>query len=75
MCKLDVKVVPWRFHGQATTNRLFMTFNEVRHAKNGYDFVDGLKAGERMVYWRVPEWESVIANEGIHSIDDSIWPD
>ena len=75
MNKLDVRDVPWRFHGKASPHHLFMTFNEVRHAKNGNNILDGLKAAKRAEYWRVPDWELVIANEGLEPIDYSVWPD
>lgn len=75
MNRLDIRDVPWRFHGKASPHHLFTTFNEVRHAKNGNNFLDGLKAAQRREYWRIPEWELAIANEGLEPIDYSVWPE
>ncbi len=75
MNKLDVRDVPWRFHGKSSPHHLFMTFNEFRNARNGNNFLDGLKAAQRVEYWRVPEWELVIADEGTEPIDYRIWPE
>ena len=75
MTKLDIKDVCWRFHGKASPHHLFTTFNEIRHAKNGHNFLDGLKTQQRVQYWRLPEWELVIAKEGVLPLDDKVWPE
>lgn len=75
MTKLDVKDTHWRFHGKASPHYLVMTFNEMRYAKSGRNLLEGIRQTKRNEFWQVPEWEVVIANEGLHNVDMSIWPD
>ena len=75
MHKLDVKDSHWRFHGKASPYHLVMMFNDMRFARNGSNVFEGLRQTKRNEYWMVPEWEIVIANEGLHNVDFSIWPD
>ena len=75
MQKLDVKDSHWRFHGKASPYHLVMMFNDLRFARNGSNIFEGLRKTKRNEYWLVPEWEVVIANEGLHNVDFSVWPD
>jgi hypothetical protein len=75
MTKLDVKDTHWRFHGKASPHHLVMIFNEMRYAKSGRNILEGIRQSKRNEYWQVPEWEIVIANEGLHNVDFSLWPD
>jgi len=75
MNKLDVKDSHWRFHGKASPYHLVMMFNEMRYSRNGTNVLEGIRQTKRNEYWLVPEWEIVIANEGLHNVDFSIWPD
>lgn len=75
MHKLDVKDSHWRFHGKASPYHLVMMFNDMRFARNGSNVFEGLRQTKRNEYWMVPEWEIVIANEGLHNVDLSIWPE
>ena len=75
MNKLDIKESSWRFHGKASPHHLIMTLNELRHAAGGRNLLDGLSKNKRREYWQVPEWELVIAQEGIHPVNPSLWPD
>ncbi|ORY27181.1 hypothetical protein BCR39DRAFT_445399, partial [Naematelia encephala] len=75
MNKLDIRGQPWRFHGKASPHHLFLMFNELRRNKDSHNFMEALSQTKRPQYWQVPEWEVVIANEGLHPIDYSVWPD
>ena len=75
MSNLDVKDTPWRFHGKASPHHLCMAFNEMRFAQNGTNLFENLKHTRRAQYWQVPEWENVIANEGLKNVDFAIWPE
>ncbi|KAK8869739.1 hypothetical protein IAR55_000307 [Kwoniella newhampshirensis] len=76
MTKLDVRDAHWRYHGKASGAHLMRTFHELKYEDpNSTRFVDGINTNKRPAYWQVPEWEVVIANEGLHPLDWSIWPD
>ena len=75
MNKLDLKESSWRFHGKASPHHLIMTLNELRHAAGGKNLLEGLSANKRKEYWQVPEWEVVIAQEGVRPVNSSLWPD
>ena len=74
MNKLDLKESSWRFHGKASPHHLIMTLNELRHAAGGRNLLEGLSKNKRKEYWQVPEWEVVIAQEGIRPVNSAIWP-
>lgn len=78
MKKLDIRDQPWRYHGKASTHHLFLTLNAVRREDQRHleaNMLERIKRSQRPQYWHVPEWEISIANEGLQSIDYSIWPD
>ena len=77
MSKLDIKDTPWRFHGKASPHHLLLTFREIRYTNGSSDdsLLAGIQKNMRKEYWRVPEWEAVIASENLHPIDYSIWPE
>ncbi|WWD15991.1 hypothetical protein CI109_100415 [Kwoniella shandongensis] len=76
MSKLDVRDAHWRYHGKASGAHLMRTFHELKY--RGLDtthLVEGINSNKRPEYWQVPEWEVVIANEGLNPLDWSIWPE
>lgn len=76
MSKLDVRDAHWRYHGKASGAHLMRTFHELKYRDlNTSQFVDSINSNKRQEYWQVPEWEVVIANEGLNPLDWSIWPD
>lgn len=80
MDKLQMKDEHWRFHGKASGAHLMHMITELKYkSQGGYNhfhptFLDGLAGTKREQYWRVPEWEKVIAQDDIRPVDWSIWP-
>nr|XP_019042276.1 hypothetical protein I302_08877 [Kwoniella bestiolae CBS 10118]OCF21206.1 hypothetical protein I302_08877 [Kwoniella bestiolae CBS 10118] len=81
MSKLDVRDTVWRYHGKASGAHLMRTFHELKYnqqqqnAIEQKDFLEEVNKHKRHQYWQLPEWELVIANEGIRSLDLSLWPE
>ncbi|WVQ78345.1 hypothetical protein IAT38_000430 [Cryptococcus sp. DSM 104549] len=78
MSQLNVRDAHWRYHGKASGAHLMRTFNDLKYHNSGVmnpGFVEGMNKAKRQQYWQVPEWELVIANEGLRPLDYSSWPD
>ncbi|WWC69403.1 uncharacterized protein I206_103342 [Kwoniella pini CBS 10737] len=77
--KLNVKDAVWRYHGKASGAHLMRTFHELKYTQQDpsdkRDFLEEVNRNKRSQYWQLPEWELVIANEGIRSLDLSLWPE
>ncbi|ORX39924.1 fungal-specific transcription factor domain-domain-containing protein [Kockovaella imperatae] len=74
MNKLDLRETPWRFHGKASVSHLIVQVNEMRFSVTGRNGIDGIKQLKRDEYWMIPEWELVVAQDTVRSLDESIWP-
>ncbi|WVF72208.1 hypothetical protein IAT40_007020 [Kwoniella sp. CBS 6097] len=78
MQKLNIREAQWRYHGKASGAHLMRTFHDLKYhnqpIKDGKDFLDDVSKSKRMQFWQIPEWELVIANEGIRPLDPAIWP-
>ncbi|WWD01334.1 hypothetical protein V866_008277 [Kwoniella sp. B9012] len=78
MSKLNVRDTIWRYHGKASGAHLMRTFHELKYTRQDNekrDFLEEVNKHKRHQYWQLPEWELVIANEGIRSLDLSLWPE
>ncbi|WWC61049.1 uncharacterized protein I303_103627 [Kwoniella dejecticola CBS 10117] len=77
--KLNVKDAVWRYHGKASGAHLMRIFHELKYTqqdpRDKKDFLEEVNRKKRTQYWQLPEWELVIANEGIRSLDLSLWPE
>jgi hypothetical protein len=79
MNHLDVKDEQWRFHGRASGAHLVRDVNDLKYGRDHFErgmnpFLANLKTTKRDQYWQVPEWEVVIATEGLQPIDSDVWP-
>lgn len=76
MQRLDIHDGSWRFHGKASGAHLIRMFNTLKYkAEEGPTaFLERVAHVKRQEYWHVPEWEVVVANEGVRPVDYSIWP-
>ncbi|OCF36652.1 hypothetical protein I316_01905 [Kwoniella heveanensis BCC8398] len=78
MQKLNIREAQWRYHGKASGAHLMRTFQDLKYhnqpVKDGKDFLDDVNKSKRTQFWQIPEWELVIANEGIRPLDPAIWP-
>ncbi|WVR05193.1 hypothetical protein IAU60_002205 [Kwoniella sp. DSM 27419] len=80
MHKMSVRDAQWRYHGKASGAHLMRTFQALKYEKHETggdvrDFLHEVNRNKRAHFWQIPEWELVIANEGVRSLDYSIWPD
>lgn len=75
MSKLEVKDVSWRFHGKASGAHLMRVISDLKFGEGSPRMFELLSAKKRNEYWMVPEWEIVIAQEGVNPIDWSTWPE
>ncbi|WWC89980.1 uncharacterized protein L201_004910 [Kwoniella dendrophila CBS 6074] len=79
LSKLNVKDTAWRYHGKASGAHLMRTFHELKYMNPSQgetkDFLAEVNKNKRSQYWLLPEWELVIANEGIRSLDLALWPE
>lgn len=76
MNRLDIHDGSWRFHGKSSIAHLIKQFNNLKYKqadKPAY-FLERVANVKREEYWKVPEWEVVVANEGVRPVDYSIWP-
>jgi hypothetical protein len=74
MTKLEVKDVSWRFHGKASGAHLMHVITELKYGAGSTHLLDVVARTKRDEYWKVPEWEKVIGQEGVFPIDWSTWP-
>lgn len=75
MSKLEVKDVSWRFHGKASGAHLMHVITELKYGAGSTHLLDVVANNKRDEYWKIPEWELVIAQEGVYPTDWSTWPD
>jgi hypothetical protein len=75
MSKLEVKDVSWRFHGKASGAHLMHVITELKYGAGSTHLLDVVANNKRDEYWKIPEWELVIAQEGVFPIDWTTWPD
>lgn len=75
MSKLEIKDMSWRFHGKASGAHLMRVISDLKFGEGSPRMFEILSAKKRPEYWMVPEWEIVIAQEGVNPIDWSIWPE
>jgi hypothetical protein len=74
MSRLEVKDVSWRFHGKASGAHLMHVITELKYGAGSTHLLDVVAKTKRDEYWKIPEWELVIAQEGVYPIDWSTWP-
>ncbi|AFR93350.1 nuclear protein [Cryptococcus neoformans C23] len=76
MSQLDVRDSHWRWHGRASGAFLMRQFEDLRSATGDTsNIIQDINNHKRQQFWHVPEWELVIANEGLRPLDYSIWPE
>ncbi|EIW69436.1 hypothetical protein TREMEDRAFT_30833, partial [Tremella mesenterica DSM 1558] len=75
MARLEVRDNTWRFHGKASAALLTRAIGDLKYRAGRPDLIDRIHTSKRAEYWRVPEWEIVIANETVQQVDLSIWPE
>ncbi|KAI9638126.1 fungal-specific transcription factor domain-containing protein, partial [Dioszegia hungarica] len=76
MNRLDIHDGSWRFHGKSSLAHLLRLFNTLKYKQDAGPtaFLERVAHIKRQEYWQVPEWEVVVANEGVRPVDYSIWP-
>ena len=74
MSRLEVKDITWRFHGKASGAHLMHVITELKYGAGSTHLLDVVAQTKRDEYWKIPEWELVIAQEGVFPIDWSTWP-
>lgn len=75
MSKLEVKDVSWRFHGKASGAHLMRVISDLKYGQNSPQLLEIVARNKRNEYWKIPEWEIVIAQEGVNPLDYSNWPE
>lgn len=76
MSQLDIRDSHWRWHGRASGAFLMRQFEDLKSATgNTSSIIQDINNHKRQQFWHVPEWELVIANEGLRPLDYSIWPE
>ncbi|WVQ71732.1 hypothetical protein IAR50_001273 [Cryptococcus sp. DSM 104548] len=76
MSRLDVRDAHWRYHGKASGAHLMRQFQDLKgQMGDNTNIIDEINQSKRLQFWQVPEWELVIANEGLHPLDYSTWPE
>ncbi|KIR32739.1 nuclear protein [Cryptococcus deuterogattii MMRL2647] len=76
MSQLDIRDSHWRWHGRASGAFLMRQFEDLKSATGGTSsIIQDINKHKRQQFWHVPEWELVIANEGLRPLDYSIWPE
>ncbi|ODO10775.1 hypothetical protein I350_01373 [Cryptococcus amylolentus CBS 6273] len=76
MNQLEVRDAHWRYHGKASGAHLMRQFQDLKgQMGDDSNLIDEINQIKRLQFWQVPEWELVIANEGLHPLDYSTWPE
>ncbi|WVQ76725.1 hypothetical protein IAR50_006399 [Cryptococcus sp. DSM 104548] len=74
---LGIRDEHWRYHGKSSQISLVMALLGLQRTTGELhkDFRAEVLKVKRPEYWEVPEWEFVIAQEGVQSIDLGHWPE
>ncbi|ODN75299.1 hypothetical protein L202_06481 [Cryptococcus amylolentus CBS 6039] len=77
MKRMGIRDEHWRYHGRSSQIDLVATLLGLQRNTAGRpkEFGAEVVKTKRPEFWEVPEWEVVVAQEGVQSVDLGSWPD